>query len=264
MRRLAHIFPGVYTLLNLLMILIAMLGLGFQLWLAVLIPVIGFSFSLLHATQRMGGVRAALFLMLTISISLLFESVSVAWAWFYGPYHYTHRLGPLFLGLVPYLIPLSWFMMLYPSYVIADRILPAASLGPYRWLGVSAIGGLAISAWDLVLDPVMVKRGHWVWEVEGLYFGIPLQNYVGWWLTAFLILAIYQSLQSRIVPTPAPPRDSGFDQLAVLFYLLVGLGQAADAWWAGLSAPAVIAGALMGIWFMLGWRGNTKRSTLES
>ncbi len=41
-------------------------------------------------------------------VSLLFESVGVATGWIYGAYHYAQLLGPLLLGLVPYLIPLSW------------------------------------------------------------------------------------------------------------------------------------------------------------
>jgi putative membrane protein len=34
-------------------------------------------------------------------------------------------------------------------------------------------------AWDLVMDPVLVTRGHWVWENGGRWFGIPLQNFLG-------------------------------------------------------------------------------------
>jgi uncharacterized membrane protein len=40
-------------------------------------------------------------------------------------YHYTALLGPKFLGLVPYLIPAAWFMMNYPSFVIAERLIPS-------------------------------------------------------------------------------------------------------------------------------------------
>jgi uncharacterized membrane protein len=59
---------------------------------------------------------------LVCAVSLLFESVGVATGLVYDPYHYTNKLGPLFLGLVPYLIPMAWFMMSYPSFVIADRL----------------------------------------------------------------------------------------------------------------------------------------------
>ena len=40
-------------------------------------------------------------------------------------YHYTDKLGFKFLGLVPLLIPVAWFMLSYPSFVIADRLIPA-------------------------------------------------------------------------------------------------------------------------------------------
>lgn len=61
-------------------------------------------------------------------------------------YHYTNRLGPLFLGLVPYLIPVAWFMMSYPSFVIADWLIPARVTGWKRNLAAAAVGGLVMTA----------------------------------------------------------------------------------------------------------------------
>jgi putative membrane protein len=51
------------------------------------------------------------------------------------------------------------------------------------------VAGLAITAWDLFLDPQMVAWGMWRWEAfEGAgYFGIPWLNYAGWWLVAGLM-----------------------------------------------------------------------------
>jgi hypothetical protein len=126
----------------------------------------GFTFALLHAGQREGWSGALRLLALVFGVSLLFESVGVATGLIYGAYHYTNRLGPLFLGLVPYLIPVAWFMMSYPSYVIADRLIPAGWKRWQRILSVAAVGGLVMTAWDLVMDPVMVASGHWVWGAE--------------------------------------------------------------------------------------------------
>ncbi len=44
------------------------------------------------------------------------------------------------------------------------------------------------------MDPLIVSAGHWVWD--GLlstrpYFGVPLQNYWGWWLTTFVTFALF-------------------------------------------------------------------------
>ena len=37
---------------------------------------------------------------------------------------------------------------------------------------------------DLYLDPQMVGWGFWKWEQPGLYFGIPLVNFAGWFAVA--------------------------------------------------------------------------------
>ena len=141
-----------------------------------------FSIALVHAGQRLGWKRTLALLGLTFGVSLLFESLGVATGWVYGPYHYAHsqQLGPKFLGLVPLLIPLGWFLMSYPSYVIADRLVPADWPRLKRGLGLAALAALAMTAWDVVMDPVRVSVGQWTWEVDGAYFGVPLQNYWGW------------------------------------------------------------------------------------
>ncbi|MCX6067324.1 MAG: carotenoid biosynthesis protein, partial [Chloroflexi bacterium] len=127
---------------------------------------IGFSFALLHASQRLGWKNALLLLAFVFGVSLLFESVGVATGLVYGPYHYTERLGPKFLGLVPYLIAVAWFMMMYPSFVIAEWLVPAIWTGAKRLLTVAALGGLIMTSWDVVMDPLMVRGQHWVWEVD--------------------------------------------------------------------------------------------------
>jgi putative membrane protein len=234
------------------------LGLPFQLWLVILQPLVGFGFSLLHAIEYLGLRRAFFFLGLTLTVSLLFEAVGVASGWIYGPYHYAGgRLGPLILGLVPALIPLTWFMMLYPSYVIAERCAPLEWGAKPRRLGVAALGGLILVAWDLALDPLMAAQGHWIWETRGAFFGVPLRNFWGWWLTAFVVLMLYLSFQAK------PDREASvemarFGRLAALGYLVAGFGSVAQAWLHGLIGPALIGGAAMLFWAVVGWRAQAQ------
>jgi hypothetical protein len=61
-------------------------------------------------------------------------------------YHYTTQLGPKFLGLVPYLILVAWFMLSYPSFVIADWLVPSGWKRWQRVLAVAAVGGLVMTA----------------------------------------------------------------------------------------------------------------------
>ncbi len=154
-------------------------------------------FSLLHGAALWGGRRLGLFFLLAVGLAWALEQVGVATGWVYGGYRYERMAGP-WLGHVPLLIPLAWFMMLYPSTVIAHLIdtgQPAPRSQGWRhdvWLALLA--GLVMAAWDLALDPVMVEHGMWVWERPGPYFGVPIQNYVGWVVTGFLIVLLARRL----------------------------------------------------------------------
>jgi uncharacterized membrane protein len=211
---------------------------------------LAFSFAILHSGLREGWRKTAYLAVIVFLTGLIFECVGVATGWVYGPYHYTDKLGVKFLGLVPLLIPLAWTMMMYPSLVISDRLIPHAWQGRLRWLAVAALGGMIMTAWDVVMDPLMVSGGHWVWEVSGPYFGVPLQNYWGWWLTTFVALLVYQAAASRIRQRPA---GIGIpDGWAVASYLITAASTVIVAGLAGLGGPA-----LAGIFAMTPWLALT-------
>jgi len=54
---------------------------------------------------------------------------------------------------VPLLIPLAWFMMIYPSYVLANLIAgetPAGTRGGFgRAVWLAALSALVMTAWDV-------------------------------------------------------------------------------------------------------------------
>jgi putative membrane protein len=205
-------------------------------------------FAILHGGQRYGWRRILLMFVTVSAVSLAFESYGVASGEVYGPYHYSDLLGPKFLGLVPYIIPVAWFMMMYASYLMAELIIPSGTASPAsRRLLVAAAAGVAMTAWDLALDPMMSDVGHWVWEVPGPYFGIPLQNFWGWWLTTFTALAIYQILADfffrQPVNTRAVPAVWAIYAYAITAVSTVWIDFAFD-----LSAPG-----LVGLFAMLPW-----------
>ena len=76
-------------------------------------------------------------------------------------------------------------MMLPPAWAVAQRI-----TGRVSGVAFVAVSALAFTAWDLYLDPQMVRWGLWVWDVSGPYFGIPLANFAGWLLISALITAL--------------------------------------------------------------------------
>ena len=234
-------------------------GIAFQPFFTPLLTILAFIFALLHGIQHLGWQKTLLLLGLTFGVSLFFESVGVATGWVYGPYHYTDKLGPKFLDLVPFLIPVAWFMTSYPSYIIGSlvtaKLLPVrddTTLPSWVWrLAAAAVGALVMTAWDLAMDPMMVAGGHWVWDVQGAYFGIPLQNYWGWWLTVFVAFALYGFLGKPEPISVTSPRRN--ERLAIVSYAITGMSCVLIDLQIGLGGPALTGFFGMLPWIFLGW-----------
>jgi uncharacterized membrane protein len=188
-------------------------------------------FSLCHAAYTLGGRRALIFFAISAAISWLLEEIGVATGAIYGAYHYTDALGPK-LGYVPLLIPIAWFMMIYPSHVIANLIGTGKPVGvgggALRIAWLSALGAMTMTAWDLLIDPGMSSPPEqaFVWERGGAYFGVPLQNFLGWLLTAFLIYFIYRLVERKIGIKPmarVPTSIAALPLGAYAIFLINGL-----------------------------------------
>jgi putative membrane protein len=99
----------------------------------------------------------------------------------FGRYHYTDRLQPQFHG-VPVAVPLAWLMMLPPSWAVAQTLLPDGSV-----ISRALMAGYAFMAWDVYLDPHLTKWKFWEWDQPGTFEGVPLVNFLGWFLWAAVI-----------------------------------------------------------------------------
>jgi putative membrane protein len=256
--KLTKLILIVYTLLTIYTLVSLYAGVPYQPFFTPLLTLLAFTFAVQHGSQNLGWKRTLLLLLLTFTISLLFESVGVATGKIYGGYYYTDKLGYKFLGLVPLLIPVAWFMMTYPSYVIANRVVPAFK-STWIWrVVVAAIGAVVMTAWDLVMDPMMVAGDHWVWEEPGAYFGIPIQNYLGWFVTTFVTFWLFLTL-ARIHPEQQDRSADSFKQLAVWSYAIVGVSTILTDFLFGLDGPALVGIFAMLPWVLMGWWTTVKQ-----
>ena len=117
----------------------------------------------------------------------------------FGRYEYTGALRP-HVGGVPAIVPVAWFAMAVPAREAAHCALGDRSTTATRVI----VGAAALTAWDLFLDPQMVGEGYWRWIEVGAYRGIPVTNFVGWFLTGLAVMVILE----RILPVDHAP-DQG-------------------------------------------------------
>ncbi len=164
---------------------------------------------------------------------LVAESVGVATGLPFGHYFYTGTLGAEVLG-VPVVVPLAWVMMAWPALVVARTLV--------RGPAVAAVGAVALTAWDVFLDPQMVAAGHWTWldTAPGLPLipGIPLTNYIGWLLVSLVIMAI---LDRALPREHAPSAPASALYLWVYFSSVMG-----HAVFFGLPGSAITGAVIMG------------------
>ena len=212
-------------------------------------------FSLFHALYALGWRHTLVFFLLSLVISWIQEQIGVTGGGvfgLFGAYHYSDLLG-MKLGEVPILIPLCWFMMIYPSYVLANFIVddrPTGSQGRLAkivWL--SFLSAMIMTAWDLVIDPILSGSAFhaWTWEQGGPYFGVPLQNYAGWVVTTFMIYLPYRLFECRVPLRPMGSLPIWVAVMPLIAYgsVMIGNSFAGEAY--GPKALQLIGPFVMGI-----------------
>lgn len=147
---------------------------------------------LLAFYHRPWSYRVLLAFALVFIGGMMVEIYGVDTGFVFGHYTYGDVLGIKVLG-TPLLIGVNWLMLIYMVYVITSSMV----LG---WLPRIITGAFMMVLYDLLLEPVAISLGYWSWE--GL--GIPLQNYMAWWILSALFIALWIIMDIRIKNRLAP------------------------------------------------------------
>ena len=167
-----------------------------------------------HAWRRLGVYRATFFFGGTLVLTGVEESLWVLLGRVRGPidhvlrsadvsylgeagetYYFTR--GTVWFLETPLTACMSWFLLTYACLYAADLLIPRA-----RVVWRAALAGLLAVNLDMLLDPVQTHEAFqsWVWcspDAISL-FGIPLTNYIGWFLIIFIFGLVFARLPTMI------------------------------------------------------------------
>lgn len=199
---------GVTVISVLLIILNAVLGMRIPFSVDFLAGYVGalLVFVAWHAVLTKGWKRSLVMLGLSFVTAFTAEALGVNFGLIFGRYYYSEVLGVSLFG-VPLLAALAWEPIVYAAFCISDMLsplvasLPAISRNKALPLWMAGIGALATTAWDMMIDPIAVSQGWWVWVEGGPYVpyvanGVPIQNFIGWLGVAFVINLIYRRIMN--------------------------------------------------------------------
>lgn len=114
----------------------------------------------------------------------------------FGPLVFTDNLGEQLFDKLPWTAPLLWLVILLNCRGVARLILrPWRKLHGYGFR-VMGLTGLLTALFDLGLEPFATRvQRFWIWRVAGggkslEWFAAPWVNFLGWAVTALLILMV--------------------------------------------------------------------------
>lgn len=126
------------------------------------------------------GIKKGIIFLIIMSIyALSIETFAIITGYPYSQFVYTNLIGFKLFGYTPYTVPFA-----YVPLFIGSIYLATLKANDY-WKIILITAFLVLTA-DLVLDPAAVALNFWVYTSQGIFYGVPLMNFLGWILTGAL------------------------------------------------------------------------------
>ena len=195
---------------------------------------------LFSARRLLGWRRTGVFFLISWITAFLCEFSSTRTGVPFGSYYYTgSTVGQeLYISNVPFMDSLSFTFLLYASYCMALLfLLPADSQTSTDrntlrlWFDFNSrtswavifLTALFYAFIDVVIDPVALRGDRWFlgqiygYTYPGIYFGVPLENFIGWGVVGLIALSGYCLVDRKLPPFPnAPHADSNVTNTILL------------------------------------------------
>ncbi|MEM9313560.1 MAG: carotenoid biosynthesis protein [Pseudomonadota bacterium] len=181
------------------------------------------AFTLLHGSRRYGAGIAVYFL-IAVVVTNVFENMSIISGFPFGAYHHTAAMGPQ-LWHVPIIVGPIFAVAGYIAWVIAGILLGDVFSTPRGVaFGRSIIAAFLTTSWDLCVDAIGgTANRDWVWANGGPWFGVPLLNFFGWMLTMWVTFQLFALFLTKRQPPEEIPANAAYWRQPVVYWLLIGL-----------------------------------------
>lgn len=218
-----------------------------------------------HMVFNFGKLYATIFILLASGIGSFSEWISLKFGLIFGGsyfYDYTGITAPNIFG-VPWVVVIYWCVFIYTGYGLINFIWPwkiEKRFSFWKSFNRACLTAITVVAIDLIMDPLLVSAGNWSWPEGGIYFGIPWQNFTGWFVVAFLAIFLFEFFNRKKQQRFFMVRDfipaSGYC-LIIFSYCLLALSQ-------GLYFPTLI-GLLVSLpWIILAFKKVIKKPPVVS
>lgn len=186
---------------------------------------------LLNGKERYGFKNIIIFFLITWLVSHSFEALSIQTGFPFGHYYYDKLIGPRILQ-VPLIIMPGYFGTGYASWIVAHILLNQydKKLSGKQIFIVPFVATFIMVMWDVCMDPLSSTiESLWVWKDGGPYFGVPLQNYFGWFLVVYIIFQLFALYLAKYdIENPAKATlfsSRVFWMEAIALYTIQGMSQ---------------------------------------
>lgn len=133
---------------------------------------------------------------------------------FSDSFAFSNALGPKFLDTTPIAVGFMYPPLLLITFWFASKFT--------RGFGRVVIGSVLTLLLHFVLDPATVKLELWQQEASGIFYGVPLINFIAWFVVGVLGMVILHILWGKEQRVKAAVAYSGFALL--LFWTGVNAG----------------------------------------
>ena len=170
-----------------------------------------FAMSLFVAKRLLGWKRTGVFFGITWFIAFVSEFASTRIGIPFGLFFFNEstRDEELYIFNIPFMVPLSYTFLLFASYCLAllfalpivqssKGSMPTLTYPDRVSWPIVLLASFFFMYIDIVIDPIALRGDLWFlgliygYPHPGTYFGIPLENFGGWFVVGFVSLSLYR------------------------------------------------------------------------